>query len=182
MVLCSLLLARILSKLCWEDRRHTNVEECIITQQGVEAGRKRMSEKPGKRLVSKWEYVRVTAVRTLVGSGFMFSVILGSLTLFPTISCFMWGQAFGVVFWGSWTACFLAIAVSFYKKSEKIKHVAPITRHNTGHLPEVETLVRAADLSPSHQQAELLRAAKPGQETPAEELLRATSGQNTGKE
>ena len=45
---------------------------------------------------------------------------------------------------------------------------------NTAPLPPPEdTLLRASDLPPSHQQAELLRAAKPGQETPPEELLRA---------
>ncbi len=54
--------------------------------------------------------------------------------------------------------------------------MVPVTRHKTGDLPEVETLVRASDLPPSHQQAELLRAAQPGQETSPEELLRATQG------
>ena len=53
------------------------------------------------------------------------------------------------------------------------ERVTPITRRNTGDIPEVESLVRPSDLPPSHQQAELLRAAKPGQETPPEELLRA---------
>ena len=47
-------------------------------------------------------------------------------------------------------------------------------------LPPEESLLRPSDLPPSHQQAELLRAAKPGQETPPEELLRA--GGNRGAE
>jgi len=58
--------------------------------------------------------------------------------------------------------------------AQEIEPVAPITRHNTGRLPEIETLVRPSDIPLSHQRAELLRATEPGQETPAEELLRST--------
>jgi hypothetical protein len=67
----------------------------------------------------------------------------------------------------------IRIARNLFREAKAIERVAPITRHNTGHLPAAETLVRASDLPPSHQQAELLRAAPQGSETPAEELLRA---------
>ncbi len=46
---------------------------------------------------------------------------------------------------------------------------------NGGRSPEVETLVRASDSAPTDQQAELLRATQYGKETPAEELLKATT-------
>jgi len=58
------------------------------------------------------------------------------------------------------------------KGVEKIEPVGLITRHNTGALPEFDTLVRSSDQPPAQQQAELLRAAQYGKEMPAEQLLR----------
>jgi hypothetical protein len=54
-----------------------------------------------------------------------------------------------------------------------------VTRETARHMPSAEILVRASTMPPS-QQAELLRAAQHGKETPAEELMRATTttGQN----
>lgn len=51
-----------------------------------------------------------------------------------------------------------------------IEPVSPITRHNPGDLPAVETLVRPSDLPPSHQEAVIaglrrLDAYDPGTET-----------------
>ncbi|HLK57424.1 MAG TPA: hypothetical protein VKU00_12715 [Chthonomonadaceae bacterium] len=56
----------------------------------------------------------------------------------------------------------------------------PITDHNAHLLPLMETLVRGSDLPPTEQQNELLRAVQQGQETPTEQLLRAsqTNGQD----
>ena len=52
---------------------------------------------------------------------------------------------------------------------------APITKHTTSSLPPEESLLRASQSEPSQQQTELLQAAQDGTETPAEELLRATT-------
>jgi hypothetical protein len=56
-----------------------------------------------------------------------------------------------------------------------VRALQPINFADTTAIPEEETLVRASDIPPSHQQAELLRAAPQGSETLAEELLRATT-------
>jgi hypothetical protein len=52
-----------------------------------------------------------------------------------------------------------------------------ITKEAARHLPSAEILVRPSDIPASQQQAELLRAVKSGQETPPEELLRASGNQ-----
>jgi len=61
-----------------------------------------------------------------------------------------------------------------FNEARQIAPVALLTKASLNHLPEIETLVRPSDLPPTHQQAELLRAAPQGIETPPEELLRAT--------
>ena len=66
---------------------------------------------------------------------------------------------------------------SMFKKAQRIEPVALLKRQSVIPLPEAETLVRASELPPSHQQAELLRAAPQGSETPVAELLRATNRQ-----
>jgi len=66
-----------------------------------------------------------------------------------------------------------------FKKEGKIERVVPITQHNTSSLPPAESLVRASSIPPS-QQAELLRSAQYGEETPAEELLRASTTDGQG--
>jgi len=73
-------------------------------------------------------------------------------------------------------------AFQLFKKERTIERVAPITRHSTSFLPPKESLVRASDLPPSQQQAELLRAAPRGSETPTEELLRATTKTGRGED
>jgi hypothetical protein len=55
----------------------------------------------------------------------------------------------------------------------EMEPVAPLTRHTAEQLPEPESLVRASSEPAIEQSDVLLRAAHPGQETPAEELLRA---------
>jgi hypothetical protein len=78
----------------------------------------------------------------------------------------------GLCMLGLWSAKVLL------KRVEKIEPVGLITRHNTGTLPEVETLVRSSDQPPNDQQAELLRASRNGAETSSGELLRATQGKD----
>ena len=68
----------------------------------------------------------------------------------------------------------LQFGLTLFREAKAVEPVAPITRHNTGHLPEVETLVRGSDRPATDRQTELLRAISPGMETPPEQLLRAT--------
>lgn len=67
----------------------------------------------------------------------------------------------------------LAIATVLHEKVEKLEPVELITRRNTGDLPAVETLVRGSEQPPAEAQSELLRAARHGEETTPEQLLRA---------
>jgi len=146
-----------------------------------------MSEKPGKRLVSKGQYVQ-----TVIGKGGLYSVAISLYACTPVLLCIsLFCLVIGVITGSDpdgfdrttmfiLCGCFLALAVGaiwcgtkFFDKAAKIEEVTPLTKTNTGSLPEVETLVRPSDLAPSHQKAELLRAAQHSQETPPEELLRA---------
>jgi hypothetical protein len=143
-----------------------------------------MNEKPGKRLVT-WNYYFGMLSKKVIACALIGFFGFIAFVAFRLAGTLLWGAfepewrstlglwvvlagllcAVGsVTLWGGFRM------LTNVKNAEKI---APITRHNTGDLPEVETLVRSSDLRPSHQQAELLRAAKPGQETPPEELLRA---------
>jgi hypothetical protein len=94
-------------------------------------------------------------------SGAMFCAVVGAIT-----------GLFGAI--GTWLARF------FFAEARKITPVALLTKASARDLPEVEVLVRGSDLPPPAQQAELLRAAGKGAETPPEQLLRATqkSGQD----
>ncbi|MCW3097329.1 MAG: hypothetical protein JWL77_2947 [Chthonomonadaceae bacterium] len=156
-----------------------------------------MSEKPQKRLVGWKEYLGTTGKKgasyslayALLGSGLTL-LFLSALLFLTSLSYWLftdtwfvykgegqrWSMALvslggvaaavgSVTVWGAYT---LSV------KARKIARVELITRHNTGNLPATETLVRPSDLPPSHQPSVLLRAAPPGRETPAEELLRAT--------
>ena len=80
--------------------------------------------------------------------------------------------------WGGFIAAIgiavLRLGADLFDKADNIEPVELITKHNTGHLPEIETLVRSSDRPTTDQQAELLRAARVEKQTPPEELLRAT--------
>jgi len=147
-----------------------------------------MSEKPKKRLVSKGRYVQ-----TIMGKGGLYSVgislyastpVLLCISLFCLVVGYVTGSdpdGFDRTTMFILCGCFLALAVGtlwcgtkVFDKAAKIEEVTPLTKNNTGDLPETETLVRASDLPPSDQQAELLRAALPSSKSPPEELLRAT--------
>jgi hypothetical protein len=139
---------------------------------------------PPTRLVSKWEYLATVVVGGFFG-------LLGVLSIsVAIISSFILLCMCGIPFLGELSEDFSNIAggsfvlslgafcvcLPLFMRVQKMETVAPATRHNIGDLPDVETLGRASDLPPSQQQAELLRAAKSSQETPPEELLRATTG------
>jgi hypothetical protein len=143
-----------------------------------------MSEKPQKRLVSNQQYI------SIIGEKLSLHVFGGLLLAF--------GFAGLVLLWALWKSGFavnpdtqdatevFAVAVSavsllllvssrfLLRKASKIESVAPITTRAVHLLPPEEILVRGSDRPSTNQQAELLRAAGQGPETPAEELLRAS--------
>lgn len=57
-------------------------------------------------------------------------------------------------------------------EADKIQSVAPITKQNAKHLPEVEILVRGSERPETTEQAELLRAVRQSPASPPEQLLR----------
>lgn len=144
-----------------------------------------MNEKPGKRLVSKEEYLAIQREKGAnYASGGCFGLLgvpLLLISLFLFCSCFSSGDFNGVFINTPVVLLLLSLGAfyvckSYFMSAQEIKPVRPITPHNAGLLPPEKTLVRPSDLPPSHQQAELLRAAQTAQKTAPEELLRATAG------
>jgi hypothetical protein len=143
-----------------------------------------MSEKPQKRLVSKGRYAWLMAVRAmLVAAGLLFLCTGGVLLVTsqwhidPRLqggnsSDWPMGGAFLLMCLSA--GPFFA-ALYFFNKERTIEEVAILTRETTRLLPLDKSLVRASDVPPSHQPAELLRSTQYGKETPAEELLRAST-------
>jgi hypothetical protein len=145
------------------------------------------TKKPKKRLVGWKQYAWTTwakgigysgsTVVTCCGVGFLF---LGLILLWQGFQKSVPMNDMSIVMGG--VGCcfgsFLTIwyATTLFKDARQIEPVELITKHNVKDLPEVETLVRGSDRSPTDQQAELLRPAGQGAETPSEQLLRATQG------
>jgi hypothetical protein len=131
-----------------------------------------MSEKPQKRLVSKGQYAwSMTGRATLLSAAVIFaSVGIFSLVLAVICAAHGWNMesTYGII-----STVLVLLAFGLYRKERTVERVAPITKHTITLTPE-STLVRPSALPPSQEQAELLRAAQYGKETPAEELLRAT--------
>jgi predicted membrane metal-binding protein len=143
------------------------------------------TEKPQKRLVGKGRYYTVVGIKISLSA---VSVVLAIAGVAGVVFCAV------TMIWSifrpdymfplpEYIPIFCVIIFLFccslhvWLWQRQIKPVAPIMRHNTGDLPEVETLVRASNLPRSHQQAELLRAAGQEAETPPEQLLRAGQGE-----
>lgn len=141
-----------------------------------------MSEKPKKRLVSKGRYAWMTAKRTILLSASVACFLFGAYWLFCVIFLLLLSRkpldfleiVLALIIVMISGVGFL-LGIYFFKKERKVERVVPITNRTATTLPPEESLVRASALPPSHQQAELLRAAQYGKETPAEELLRATA-------
>jgi hypothetical protein len=158
-----------------------------------------MSEKPGKRLVSKTEYVIRKTLAVSLSVGLSICGIAGVLVLLRLpYSSYLdaqyaarqgpnaaYIQDMPSEFALTLSACIifipilLVIAVLLWIGSleswKTVRALQPINFTDTSALPAVETLVRASAVPPSNQQTELLHAAQYGKETPVEELLRATT-------
>lgn len=169
-----------------------------------------MSEKPGKRLVSKKEYLRAVSKK---GGLLLNSWLMFGLSAFYCVAALLFLVFVAVVSlmvvtgrnpgtwargWDGANAVFAflialvgaGIARAMYRTAQKSQEeadrieidVIPMTRANLRAVTASETLVRASDLPPSHQKAELLRAARLDQEAPPEELLRASITRGPGRE
>lgn len=137
-----------------------------------------------RRLVSKSQYATtvmgksalyILAIFVSIAGLFFLAFTLFILTHFrsmaadmPILPCFV-----SLLFMGWMTFTTLKYSRSFYREAKDIEPVRPLTSYNVHQLSPEDSLVRASDLPPSHQQAELLRAVPQGSETPPEEMLRA---------
>ena len=130
--------------------------------------------------MSKGRYAWLMAGRTaLLSASILFAVLAATIAILAS-----WmnvrGMGMGPVY-GMGAPLMLLLAFYLFKKGRKVERVVPITKRTTSTLPPEESLVRASNLPPSQQQAELLRAAQHGKETPSEELLRATITNGKGE-
>jgi len=148
-----------------------------------------MNKQPQRTLVNKKRYIQVMGLKMslfavggcAIGGGLIagfavmneivISLVYPHETRFTLLDC----TAFAVG-----TGMLLMCGAVTYRKSHKIAAVELTTPQNAHLLPPEETMVRASDLPPSQQEAELLRAAAQEQETPADQLLRA--GQESGQD
>jgi hypothetical protein len=145
-----------------------------------------MSEKPQKRLVGWSQYLQMIGEKGIYyflgafcgGCGLCFLVCFVLLVYAFFSVAHLGGLAYlllcivGGGFAGLGVGA-LYCGKTLFSGGKSMEPVTPITRHNTGDLPEVETLVRAFDSTTIDPRRELLRAGGQGPETPAEELLRA---------
>ena len=139
-------------------------------------------DKSQKRMVSKGSYLKLMSTRGRLMSGTILFSVFGAMSL----SAALWGITnHHRQFWGLWLfetclgfafgAWSWRIASYCFREEQKVERVALVTNRTVNLMPPKESLVRASDMPPSHQQTELLRAAQNGKETPPEELLRATT-------
>jgi len=133
------------------------------------------TEEPQKRVVRWKEYAESKGTQGIAGAVAYVFLLGGMLLLIAGIPLALLGGWIGL-FVGAILSLLglmgIFMSKTLFDQIEKMEPVALLTKENAKHLPEIETLVRAADLPPSDQQAELLRAAPQGSETSSEELLR----------
>jgi hypothetical protein len=157
-----------------------------------------MSEEPGKRVVSWNLYLKTLGKKAMLKASALGTLCLGMYGLIA-------GGVNGLMIVRGWfglgdlfndgsangngPAAYYGMALLFgtvgvgaiwathvlLNRSNKIKSVQRLTVRNAHMYVAGESLVCASDTPPVQQQAELLRAALPGEETPAEELLRAAT-------
>ncbi len=144
--------------------------------------------KPGKRIVSKGEYVKgmgskFTAI--LVSIAFIAAVIYSIVCFAPAfsraISCSLHTIlvvplifATCLVIGGACMACYFAFVCMVTIKQTDVG--LPLTRANTADLPASDSLVRASQEPVQAQEGVLLRAAAQTQDGHEEQLLRASVG------
>lgn len=163
-----------------------------------------MEPKPRKRIVSKGAYAAAMGQKAALGAGTLILFLLTTLLFLIALIAFfagvsawagdwpVWDGPFGVATvtpvlkMKCWAVSLVCIAAGAgikwateagLKKTAQSIDVLLLTRANTAALPAPDSLVRASSEPVQAQEAVLLRAAAQGQETPAEELVRASVGQ-----
>ena len=142
-----------------------------------------MEPKTSKRIVSRREYAKVrgkrsglffTALCLVFILMFFFIAALGMLFLPASFAswCLMFAIAFAILF-----APILQCTLAIVNVARQLDPGVPLARVNVADLPAPDTLVRASSEPMQAQEAVLLRAATQGQETPSEQLVRASVGQ-----
>ena len=119
-----------------------------------------------KDISAKIRLLYMTAFFLLAGLVFLAASVWSSCQ-YPDFGCLFEFAAWIpiIILWNGWR---------FFVEAKQIKPVRPVIAHNAHRFLPKEILLRSSELPSSQQQVELLRAAQPGQETPPEELLRAT--------
>ncbi len=146
-------------------------------------------DKPVRRIVSKREYVKLQSIRFGLNlsslSFLMFAVSCGLATL-----CLgaMLALTIDKLFTGYFTYYSILVSVTlliggatflFFRlfgitgnKAKAVEKVALVSRANSGHLPAVESLVRASEMPVAEQQFVLLRPSAEQDKVPVDQLLR----------
>ena len=152
-----------------------------------------MEPKTGKRIVSKRAYVKAQGKRSVLAVGaivlwvativgiwliglFLFQAISGVSRSDSMVIAFMPYFVIIIFVTGTVTLLLALSAKSVTKTARAIDPGVPLTRANTADMPAPDTLVRASTEPLQAQQSVLLRAAAEGQETPPEQLVRASMG------
>ena len=138
-------------------------------------------QKSGKRIVSKGEYVRLKGKRESIRLVGVCLLLLAGILGFLTV-CTLGIMGFRL------NGCILALCLGIatyvvgkwglesLNASVKIDPGVPLTHVNVTDLPAPDTLVRASSEPTQEQQTVLLRAVAADQQTPSEQLVRASSG------
>ena len=143
-------------------------------------------QEPGRRMVSKEEYIRqignkaslscygvmllILAFVCVLTIALIFSVLSGLFkthSVYPVLVSFI--LSFGPLYLGY-------LGVRLLQEASQYPMGVPLTRANTGDLPAPESLVRASEEPLQAQQSVLLRAATETTEEHKEQLLRASTG------
>ncbi len=138
---------------------------------------------PGRRIVSKREYVKAQARRTL-DWGFVAAGIFAAMYWGRTGGKFWFHHQVSLATIYDWTMmmAFVGLALAGARQCAKSARLVdpgvPITRASAAHLPMSDSLVRASSVPLQEQEAVLLRAAA-GETQPRDEeqLLRAAGGE-----
>lgn len=155
-----------------------------------------METKTGRRIMSKGEYAKAKGKRAGLGITGYCSLLLALVCLGLTISylCellfalpglgmdrkdgqFFYHITLLILISGAATFLFGKLGIIGFRQAGEVKTGVPLTRHTAAHLPAPDSLVRASEQPLQAQEAVLLRAAAQGQETPPEQLVRASVGQ-----
>ena len=95
----------------------------------------------------------------------------------PHWAYFLVGSLFATLLFGSCAYACAKLSDASTEQAEKINPGVPLTRANTADLPAPDSLVRASSEPLQAQESVLLRAATEKGETPPEQLVRASVGQ-----